>query len=184
MITLIRPDCDQKWSDLWSNMDREWFKFEVLQDYSSEDRGESLTAWMNGDTERSIQLLSTGDLGWFYECRKKVDKGARLIRVHLVDYPLSRYMEWEIEAYKVRNIGIGKEEVYLLERSVANTLTVPDGDVMVFDHQAVVTNEYDRNGGLIHESFYDSSDDMSSFFALQKAIMAMPLQRLSASTSS
>jgi hypothetical protein len=42
-------------------MNQEWFKIEVLQDYTGEDDGPSLRAWLNGDKKQSIELLKTDE---------------------------------------------------------------------------------------------------------------------------
>jgi hypothetical protein len=42
-------------------MSHEWFKLEVLQDYTGEDDGPSLRAWLSGDKQKSIELLKTDE---------------------------------------------------------------------------------------------------------------------------
>ncbi|MEO6109637.1 MAG: DUF6879 family protein [Candidatus Saccharimonadales bacterium] len=75
MKTLPRQEANIEWDRLWDSMQSEWFKVEVLQDYSAEDKSESLKAWMAGDTSRSIELLKSESHEWADDCRKKVNRG-------------------------------------------------------------------------------------------------------------
>lgn len=56
MKTLDRPESHKLWNKYWRDMKQEWFKIEVLQDYTGEDDSPSLRAWLAGDKERSLAL--------------------------------------------------------------------------------------------------------------------------------
>ncbi len=178
MKTLPREQANEEWDRLWDSMRVEWFKLEVLQDYSAEDKGESLDAWMAGDKERSLELLRTEPNPWSEDCRAKVERGVTLTRIHVVDYPLSPYMEWEIEVYKMRNIPQGKETVFLVDRKNLEGVDLPAGDLMMFDQKNVVIGHYDETGYAHSQTFYSSEDDLSSFIALRQRILDAPLESL------
>ncbi|MFZ1250170.1 MAG: DUF6879 family protein [Candidatus Microsaccharimonas sp.] len=177
MKTLPRQEANIKWDTLWSDMKSEWFKLEVLQDYSAEE-GESLKAWMAGDKKRSVKLLTSESLEWLDDCRQKVESGVKLIRIHIVDYPLSEYIKWEIEAYKHRNIPLGKEDVYLLNRKDISSLNLPDGDLMIFDKTNAVIGHYDESGYAVSQTFYDENDDISEFLELRAALLKSNLVKV------
>ncbi len=178
MKTLPRSQANIKWNELWTTLESEWFKVEVLQDYSAEDKGESLDAWMSGDTVRSIELLNAESHDWADDCQTKVTNGIKLTRIHVVDYPLSEYVRWEIEVYKNRNVPIGKEEVYLLDRKYIADLNLPAGDLMMFDQSIVVIGNYDETGYAVTQTFYDTNDDISDFLDLRIKLLHSDLQRI------
>lgn len=178
MKTLPRSQANLVWDDLWKNLKSEWFKVEVLQDYSAEDKGESLSAWMAGDKARSIELLKTSSHEWTDECRKKVESGIKLTRIHIVDYPLSEYVQWEIEVYKNKNLPLGREEVFLLDRRDIIGLDLPSGDLMMFDQSNVVIGNYDDSGYAVTQTFYSSNDDISKFLALRAKLLDSRLIRI------
>jgi hypothetical protein len=160
-------------------MKSEWFKVEVLQDYSAEDKGGSLSAWMAGDKERSMELLRKEPNSWTDGCREKVESGVKLTRIHVVDYPLSDYIQWEIEVYKARNVPLGKEEVYLVDRKDVADLDLPAGDLMMFDQKNVVIGNYDETGYAVTQSFYDQSDsELKGFLQLREDLLSAPLQAI------
>jgi len=157
-------------------MKTEWFKVEVLQDFAAEDKSDSLNAWMAGDRESSIELLLKETHQWADDCRRKVEQGVRLTRIHVVDYLLSEYVQWEIEVYKHRNIPFGLEDVYLLDRKDIPDLKLPAGDLMIFDKATVVIGEYDESGYVVTQAFYDVSDDISEFLDLKERLLDSNLQ--------
>lgn len=176
MKTLPRSQANVIWDEFWDSLQEEWFKVEVLQDYSAEDKGESLSAWMAGDKKRSIELLNAEPHEWVDDCRAKVQNGITLTRIHVVDYPLSEYVQWEIEVYKNRNVPIGRENVYLLDRKDIADLSLPPGDLMMFDQSNAIIGNYDETGYAVTQTIFDSSDDISEFIKLRKKLLNANLQ--------
>lgn len=178
MKTLPREQANGVWDEFWDGIKSEWFKVEVLQDYSTEDTGESLSAWMAGDKERSIEVLRREPHPWADSCRAKVENGVKLIRVHVVDYPLSEYMQWEIEVYKTRNVLLGKEEVYLVDRKDIVDIDLPAGDVMMFDQEKLIVGQYDETGYAFMQTIYDQDDDISRFLDLRAKLLDAKLVKV------
>ncbi|MFH0937030.1 MAG: hypothetical protein V1808_01930 [Candidatus Daviesbacteria bacterium] len=127
MITLPRGENDKLWLKFWQETRKEWFKVEALQDYSGEDFGPSLKAWLEGNKEKSIELMikEIGQEGWVEMARKAPFKK---IRIHIVEKPYTPYLEWEIEHYKHVNIPLAGEEVYLVNKNQVSDLDIPNGD--------------------------------------------------------
>jgi hypothetical protein len=172
MQTLNRQQVDEQWDKFWNEMSREWFKLEVLQDYTAEDDGPSLKAWLKGDKEKSIKLLKTDDDPDFTrDCRDKISQGVKLIRLHVIEEPLTKYLEWEIEYYKRISIPLRGEQVYIIHKSDLSDLRLPAGDLMIFDNRRAILNNYDQNGLMIEETFYDESDDISSCLELRNKLI-------------
>lgn len=178
MKTLQRNEALKLWNLWWREMKEEWFKIEVLQDYSGEDRGVSLDAWLAGDREKSIQLMGKDEGGreWIKMCKKSP---ARKRRFHIVEQPHTPYLEWEIELYKRINIPLADEEVFLVPKEKVTHLTIPDGDVMVWDSKRVIRNHYTIEGLVKSMEFYEEDDDIHYFFKLQEELSqyAIPLKQ-------
>jgi len=169
MKTLPANQQDELWDKYWREMGQEWFKVEVLQDYKGEDNGPSLLAWLSGDKKRSIELLETDeDPEFTKDCRQKAAQGVQLSRVHIVEEPLSPYMQWEMEYYKRVSIPLRGEQVFVVRKSDLNSSDLPDGDLMIFDKRRVIVNSYDQTGLMTQADFYDESDDINHFLRLRE----------------
>jgi hypothetical protein len=178
MKTLLRIESDVYWSQLWDSMQSEWFKVEVLQDYTGEDNGPSLDAWRVGDKERSIALLLEEPDEWSRVCQGKVIQAVGLTRIHVVDYPLSEYVQWEVAVYRARNIPLGGEQVYLVDRAELGAINLPAGDMMLFDQKNVVINSYNQTGYAYEQTFYGEGDDITPFLSLRSQLLKASLVKL------
>jgi hypothetical protein len=178
MKLLPGSQLDELWDRYWAEMSKEWFKLEVLQDYTAEDDSPSLRAWLDGDKQRSAILLQTdGDPDFTDDCRQKIAEGVKLMRIHIISEPLSAYMQWELEYYKSISIPVRGENVSIVRRRDAAGLKIPKGDLMIFDNERAILNSYDNNGRMIAADIYESSYDLYPFLELKKAIinLAKPL---------
>lgn len=173
MKTLGRDASFDLWNAYWDSMKKEWFKVEVLQDYSGEDTGPSLDAWKNGDKWQSIRLIKEEDYSeWIKDCKKKRDEGVKLTRVHIVKEPLSDYFQWELEHYKLINIPRCGEDVFTVSDENVFDLPLPKGDIMFFDDDKIVVNEYNSEGKMIKATFYDEKDKLDKFLELREKLRA------------
>ncbi len=170
MKTLDREGADKQFENFWNDLKEEWFKVEVLQDYSGEDLGDSLTAWVKGDREQSISILrkEAESSEW---AKMTESMFVKKVRFHIVNEPLTPYILWEIEHYKLVNIPLVGEEVYLVKSVDVKNLDIPDGDFMIFDNKKVVRNYYTPEGKMYKADFYYESDDISKFLGLRKALL-------------
>lgn len=178
MQTLPRKEAFKLWNQWWNEMKEEWFKVEVLQDYSGEDKGASLGAWLAGDKEKSIELMGKdeGMQEWVAMCQKSPAKKRRF---HIAEKPYTPYLEWEIELYKRVTIPLGGEHVHLIPKEKVLRLNIPEGDVMIFDYTRVVRNRYTKEGLVESMEFYEQGkDDISSFLVLREELLkdAVPVR--------
>lgn len=169
MRTLPRDKAIEVWGQYWKDMCEEWFKIEVLQDYTGEDDGPSLKAWLAGDKTTSIELMTQGD--WPETCKAKHDQGVLLRRIRIIEKSHTPYTEWELEFYKHVNIPSG-EQVFLLDKKDTLDLKLPSGDLMMFDNQRIAVCAYDESGRVTSETFYDERDDISQFLELKRVLLA------------
>ena len=178
MKTFDRSEAHDLWDHYWYDMKQEWFKIEVLQDYTGEDDSPSLRAWLAGNKEESLTLLrQTTHSGWRDRCQEKHAAGVLMRRIRIIQKPLYPYTEWEIEFYKHINVPSG-EQVFIIDKQEATNLDLPSGDLMMFDNKRVVICSYDKTGRVARKTFYDENDDITSFLQLKHDLLALarPLQ--------
>ncbi|HEX3568471.1 MAG TPA: hypothetical protein VHT70_02220 [Candidatus Saccharimonadales bacterium] len=177
MKTLDREETYRLWDQYWHDMQEEWFKIEVMQDYTGEDDSPSLRAWLAGDKDKSLALIQDATHGgWSKRCKEKSDQGVLMRRIRIIEKPYTPYTEWEIEYYKRINIP-GGEQVFIVEKRQTVGLDLPSGDMMMFDNSRAVVCSYDETGRMIRQTFYDKNDDTTKFLQLKHDVLplAQPL---------
>lgn len=167
MKTLPRDESDRYFQEFWDKCHQECIKIEVLQDYSGEDSGRSLKAWLAGDKKASLNYrLQDKPKEWIRMCQEKLASGVTLKRFRVTEKPQTLYLSWEIEHYKHINIPLCGEEVYLAVASELARIDIPLVDMMIFDRKRVVENKYDATGFMTHQTFYDKNDDIRNFLEI------------------
>lgn len=169
MKTLEREKAFVLWDKWWNEMHDEWFKIEVLQDYSGEDEGTSLATWLSGEKEKSKELMSNEMQEWIDMCQKS---SAQKRRFRIVREPKTPYTQWEIELYKKVNIPLAGEVVNLVPSNSVRHLAIPDGDVVIFDKKRVARGYYTPKGRVEKMDFYEATqDDISDFLELRSELL-------------
>jgi hypothetical protein len=146
-------------------------KYEGQQEYQ-EINNPSYDAFLRGDMPAAIALIRTskkGD-GPFYKklATDKVD----IVRVRSVKVPRSRYLDWEIENYKVsEEYG---ERIYFFNYEQLRDLleTNVRHDFMIFDSRLAFIHNYDdhnvlRGGWRLQD--FESICKLLTLFAILKA---------------
>lgn len=166
-----REEIDKIYDDLFDNVKKDWFKTEVLQ-YYEEDDSESLREYLSGNKDKALKLLDqeVKDLSWSIG-----DSKTKKTRIHIVELPLSQYLEYEIEFYKRVNIPKVGEEIYLVDKNLLSHLEIPDGDFNMFDKKAVVKNIYSEKGLMTHAELYGEGDNIEKFLFLRDELMRFSL---------
>jgi hypothetical protein len=178
MKTLDRAEARELWNQYWHSMHQEWFKIEVLQDYTGEDDSPSLRAWLAGDKQKSLALLEQATYSdWREMCQEKHNTGVLMRRIRIIEKPYTPYTLWEMEFYKHVNIPGGEQILIVDKQDIAN-LDLPTGDLMMFDNKRVSVCSYDKTGRVIRQTFYDENDDIAKFLSLKHDLLplAQPLQ--------
>lgn len=107
---------------------RTCFRLETLQDYagvSGEERAR-VAAWLRG--QRHFRSLHDED-GYLRRAAQHALEGKRRARVHVVSFPLSDYVRYELDAYR-ENVAVGEAV------GIANQRDIPDPvgpDFWLFD---------------------------------------------------
>lgn len=134
------------------------FRLEALQEYNVPGDRERYEAFRETrtvperPTSRSHRIT-----------RELVDAGKRLVRVHVVDVPLTSYMEYELAAYS-ENIDAG-EDVRITDRAAHPGLTELTEEFMLIDDETdqpvVVWYDWSSDGQIHGWDRSDDSDDIA-----------------------
>jgi hypothetical protein len=163
---------NQAWELLdqyWRETRDEWFKLEVLQDYTGEDDSESLQMWYKDDKEDSLKSLKTNDPDpeFSRKCQEKLSQGVKLLRVRIVEEPITPYTQWEMEFYRLISQPLRGEKVFVIKKTAIKDLVIPKGDMIIFDEKRVAVNTYNKNGRAVSTNFYDRDEKVSDFIKLK-----------------
>jgi hypothetical protein len=126
------------------------FRLETLPTYLVEQEDDAYTAWRSGDRT----LLTPETNGWLAYIRDTTAAGVRWSRVHVLDYPLSDYSEFEVHGYQA-NAAAG-ERIYLADRTWSPDLAALREDFWLFDDTAV-RMIYDQDGHFRRPELADNS---------------------------
>ncbi|MEK7447428.1 MAG: DUF6879 family protein [Patescibacteria group bacterium] len=172
MKIVNRKELDKIFDSFWDEMQEEFFKIEVLQ-YYGEDDGPSLREWLAGNREKSLEITRSNAKPWH-----EGKEGIKKIRIHVVDYPLSDYIQWEIEHYKIINVPLVGEEIYLVDSNEVKDLGLPKGDTIIFDQKRVISNIYDSDGVVISAEIYGNKDDIGLFLDLRDQLLKLQIEKI------
>jgi hypothetical protein len=128
----------------WLRLDRRFIKLECWQTYQ-EPATESLPEFLRGDRRRVLELLRTEAAADGVLYADVARRGVEYARVRLARVPLSRYLEWELWSYRVRQC-LG-ERILLV--SVGPGLPLPnerDFDFLLFDRSVALVHDYGEDG--------------------------------------
>lgn len=170
MKTLYHDEAFSYWEIYWQEAKRDFFKLEALQDYSGEEMEQSISyrLWLQGKRQEARNYIKEHADSWGQQTNNKLITKRR---IHVVEEPYSPYLEWEIEYYKLVNIPLGGEEVYLVKKENLSPIIIP-GDFMIFDDEMVANSHYNNAGKLISMDFYNKGEDIRLFLKLKKFLLA------------
>ena len=178
MEILRRDAATIRWKHYWDQMQEEWCKVEVFQNYSGEDNRPSLQAYLAGDPDRGLALLQqeTQQSPWRDACRQKCGQGVTLRRIRILEEPYTPYTKWELEYFKLVNQP-GGEQISVIDKNNLGGLSLPSGDVVIFDDQQAVVNMYDETMRMEEQAFYTDTESVAGFLALKDSLLelAVPL---------
>jgi hypothetical protein len=145
---------------LYQQATHEVFRLEALQVYDFPPESEQLRAFKEGrplprdsDVERGMAVIS-----------KATEAGVRVHRVHVLDLPLTPYLQFELAAYAADNLRAG-EDVRITVRNSHPDLAALTNDFLLFDgdteRACVVWMRYDSQGRITSRDYTTSPDDIA-----------------------
>lgn len=171
MRTINRNQLGTQFDLLWQELEKEFFKVEVLQDYREDDYP-SLDAFRAGDIDKGMKLLEGEAVQATTWAKGKENILKR--RVHVVDLPLSPYMRWEIEWYKRVNVPIVGEQVFIVTPDRTKDIKLPEGDTMIFDDRKAISNIYE-DGLVVRVNVYEDLKEAGAFVEMKEQLLSMAI---------
>lgn len=132
------------YSDAAKELRRHSWKVEVLQFYD-EEGDPSWQKMIKGDWDGALNSLTEAvqeDLREIQDLRRD---GIRVSRLRIIERPLSDYLRWELESYKLS--ASAGEEIFILDKAgMAEEAHLQD--LVGFDENEVILLNYDAAGKL------------------------------------
>jgi len=171
MKRLEKNELQPIFSTHWSELQDEFFKLETLQHYIEEEV-ESYNLYLRGRKNEARKLLqkAISSQAPLYENTR--NRGVSMLRLHIVDLPLSPYISYELESYKIsRRFG---EEIYFVTTETVDTIdtVTPPQDLLMFDERFIILHSYDRDGFLQYSDLLEDPSEVQPFVTLKKQLLA------------
>ena len=135
------------------------FRVETLQRYNVEEEKEAYKYF-----QQHKQLLDGFWKDWRDIVRQAKSRWAIMQRVHLIQFPISLYLLFEMEAYK-KNIEAWEEIFYIpFEKCSVEVKS----DFWIFDDSIVLKMNYDKDGRFVN---FEEINDCSSYLQIKKILL-------------
>lgn len=139
------------YEELASNLKSEFFKLEVLQEYTEFE----ISSWDDLDNEvfsDKILQVQNSILSQKELFKGEIEKGIVSNRIRYVSFPLTKYVLFEFNAYLIAT-EIG-ENIYIIDsKSIIEDI---DGkyfcDYLMFDNERILIHDYDN--GILKGAYY------------------------------
>jgi hypothetical protein len=119
------------------------FRLELLDRYVAANEAEPFRRFLAGEPQDPLWREP-----WKEFVRTALRDGKRMARVHVVDEPLSEYLEFQLTCAYPANVAAG-EDVRILRRQAWPHLRLPDHDYWLFDDHEAAVMIYDEDGSFL-----------------------------------
>jgi hypothetical protein len=155
---------------LYENSERSVFRLEALNVYDVEAEAEEIRAF-----EARLPFPKVPEMERFMEGnRRLVARGVKLQRLHVVDFPLTPYLRFELAAYDM-NVKSG-EEILVADRAWHPDLADLTQDFALFDaetsHPCAVWMHYDVAGKPGEYDYTEDPADVARCIRLRDVALA------------
>lgn len=131
--------------ELWSRTDFRFLKVECWQSYREREITTSQAAYERGDVPEARRLLrqeSEAERSFYKDVERK---GIDYARIRLVQKPLTPYLDYEFEAYRIR-AKIGENIEVVLCGPSMRLPAEENFDFLMFDRHAALIHDYGEIG--------------------------------------
>lgn len=169
-----------------------WDSWKLERQQNFREPGDaSWEAFARGDWAEALRLIEArrGELVELSELAER--HRCRLLRVRVVEWPLTPYLRWELELLRVRAecgelirvVGPEKLGSYEQQRPVPELITLNDDTVyeICYDDQGVLEGAVRHLGPRTRaqvaaciEALYDQGEDIATYFAREVAPLPSP----------
>ncbi|MDO8508635.1 MAG: hypothetical protein Q7S27_03035 [Nanoarchaeota archaeon] len=140
------------------------FRLEVLQSYSLEEEKDPFEKFLK---EEKVTKEDNED--WLEFIQKAKSRGAIVQRVRVVSFPLSDYMRFQMENFRLY-MAEGEEIYTIAYRKFLKNKPKIKKDFWLFDDKAVLVMNYDKKGRFL--GFNEWRGDISEYIKLKDLLLA------------
>jgi len=144
---LFGQQLEEKMEQLLHSAKAQVFKLELLDSYSDafDDERHELNYYASNGEEISGNRLYNSNGAWYSTIKKLTESKVKFMRLHVVTQPLTQYLRFEIESYKIsQKMG---EEIFFLDRNVYESMKkrtrLEMKDFMIFDYDNILFNNFE-----------------------------------------
>jgi hypothetical protein len=172
MREYIKEDAyDSYFLKLWADTKREFFKCETRQIYNESGEEEFIALFKANKFDELRDLLEKDvqqhNSIWCEAKNRKI----KFIRVHIITEPLSEYLKFEFEAYKVQS-SIGKEEIWIIPFEALKKINKSEiKDFMLFDEKKAIVIDYNKDGRIEGALITDDIRDLDKLIDYKKNLL-------------
>lgn len=151
--------------DYFNNFQKYAFRLELLQKYTVEEEKEILDHFLK------TGKLKKKEMGeWYKIITNAIDRGAIMERVHVIKKPLTDYIRFEMESYKLTTKN--GEKVFLLSQEEFDKIKSPiNSDFWLFDDKIVLKMSYNEEGRFL--GFKEVKKNLEEFIELKKKLLML-----------
>lgn len=160
--------------EYWSLIETEFFKLETLQEYNTRGEEESIRAYKEGRIDDLRDILRKRLVSLSSELYGNVKRnGGRIIRLRLVDLPLTDYIKRQIESYKIlEELG---EEIFIMTLDDAKMILGEKKDniqdFLMFDEKRMIVNVFNDNRERTHSLISEDILEIQPFVATKHLLL-------------
>ncbi len=152
-----------KMETFFNNFKKYAFRLEILQEYNVDEEKEDFVIFLRtGKVNKKINNR------WHKIITAAKKRGAVIKRVHVVELPLSDYLKYEIQHYKL-NCDKGEEIFIILKDEFENLKSKINYDFWMFDDEIVLKINYDSKGRFL--GFDEIKNDIHCFKELKNNLL-------------
>lgn len=160
----------------WEAIKEEFFKLETLQIYQIDVKSPRFQSYQRGNLEETRKLMREVLLSHPTKPHEKIkEKNIKFRRVHIVELPLSFYIRFELESYKI-SIELG-EEIYLISKEESEKLkrSVEFQDFLMFDNKRVYLLYFDSMSEWKYAELIDDPKEIKGYIHLKEQLLKKSL---------
>lgn len=181
-MKLTDEGLDVAYSVGWSFIGQVFFKLETLQTYETFDGWDEFQRGDVASARRLMKEFLLSDSARPYE--KIQQRNVHFQRVHVVELPLSDYMQFEILSYEV-SIELGEEISFISKESYEQVdKEASTEDFLLFDDRMVIQHRYDAGGNWQGSELVLDENKLEKYLTLKNRLLskALPMRDFLAGT--
>ncbi len=165
---------DPAFEAAFAGVQQSWFRLETLQAYDAPSEREPLRAFLAGEPHPPATEPSKA---WTAMIQTHVTAGRQLRRVHVIEEPLTPYVEFELAWGYAAGIAGGEDIRVIPVQRGQWPAGLPHEDFWLFDSAAVWRMDYDSAGHVLGAELFDDPDYVARRLAWRDTALrtAVPL---------